>query len=346
VCALGALIVSWCAVACAQERVRVLLLEPIAPTPLERELLTRLKGELGAAGIDVIPAPLEAGRDPSLAVASDGRELDVEAAFAAKEMKDSDPGSKAQPTLRLWLSDRVTGELFVEDGRELDGSLLASALAVQGFELLSARVDDWRWRSTAPAPAPPPPPPAVPEPPPPPTELGVGLQVGLLYDPPSGEAALTPMARITYMPGPLHSVSATLDLGVRLSVAGFGSDLVLEAADRHVDVTQSFALLEGIVAVDSRSWLSPYAAAGFGAYRVGVEGVGGTPSLGRSENTLSALGGAGGGLSLRPLQHWLGLVEAQALFALQPTAVEVGSTRAATLGRPLLVFTLGIGAVF
>jgi hypothetical protein len=154
------------------------------------------------------------------------------------------------------------------------------------------------------------------------------------------------MVRVTYMPGPFHEVAGAADLGVRLSVAGFGTVLVLDATDRHVDITQSFALIEGVVALDSRSRLSPFAAAGFGAYRVGVEGVGGTPSLGRSENTLSALGGVGGGLSLRPLQHWLALVEAQALFALQPTAVEIGPTRAATLGRPLLVFTVGIGAVF
>jgi hypothetical protein len=324
------------------------VLEPTTPTALERELLTRLTGELGAAGLEVIRRPLSLGSDAATAVISEGSELAPIAAFATKETPRADEPAQSGSSLRLWLSDRVTGTVLVEDGKEVDGSSVASSLAVQGFELLQARVAIWRWRRTdaptpaAPAPAPKPPPPVLPAPRAS-DELSAAMHVGLLYDAASGGTAFTPMIRLVYTPALTRSATIGVDLGARLSVAGFGEATVLAARGRQIDVVQSFALVESVVSLNSEGWLRPFGSAGAGAYRVDVDGVGSAGAVGRSVDTLSAIAAAGVGLAAYPLRHWILHVEAQGLFAFQPTAVQVGSTRAATLGLPLFVFSIGCG---
>lgn len=324
----------------------MIVLEPAAPTPLEHELLTRLIGELGAAGIEVLRVPLPPGSDPAAEVATRGSELSVVAAYATRE-DPADPGSGVK-TLRLWLADRVTGTVLAEDGQDDETSSLASSLAVQGFELLRAREAEWGWRRTSPPPPPPPPPPAPPVVPPPSpveAELTAAMHVGLLLDAPTGGSALTPMARVSYEPAFTRGLGA-FDVGVRLSVAGFGTPTVVEAPDRRVDVVQSFALLDGVVTLDGGGWLHPFASGGAGAYHVDVNGVGSGPIVGRSEKTMSPIAAAGFGLEVQPWRHWVGVLEAQGLFALHPTAVEASGTRAATFGRALLVFSFGLGVTW
>jgi hypothetical protein len=348
--ALAALVAGWHGLGAAREqarwRERVLVLVPESPTPLEHELVTRLAGELGAAGIEVVRLPLPPGSDPAALVATHGSELGAVAAYATREEASREPASAAK-TLRLWLADRVTGTVLAEAVRDADASSLASSLAVQGFELLQAREAEWRWLRTAAQPPAPPVAPSLPPPTAPPVaaRLTAAMQLGLLLDAASGGSALTPMARVSYEPSFARGLGA-LDVGERVSLAGFGAPTVLDAAARRVDVVQSFALLEGMVALDGSDWLHAFATAGAGAYHVDVNGIGGGELVGRSEATLSPLGSAGLGLELQPWRHWIGLVEAQALFALHPTAVEAEQTRAATFGRTLLVFSLGLGVTW
>jgi hypothetical protein len=167
------------------------------------------------------------------------------------------------------------------------------------------------------------------------------MHVGLLLDAPTGGSALTPMARAGFEPAFWRELGV-FDLGVRLSLAGLGAPTVVEAPDRHVDVVQSFALLEGVLTLDG-GWLHPFASGGGGVYHVGVNGVGSGEIVGRSERTLSPIAAAGVGLELQPWRPWVGVLEAQGLFALHPTAVETSGTRAATFGRALLVFSFGLG---
>lgn len=324
------------------------MLEPMTPTALEQELLTRLTGELGAAGLDVIRLPFSRTSDAAHAVSSEGSDFAPVAAFATQEIRGAGNASGPASTLRLWFCDRVTGTVLVEEGKEARGSSLASSLAVQGFELLQASRAVWRWRPPTSAPPAPAEPVAAPRLPPARAvsyrrELTATLHVGLLYDAPSGETALTPLARLAYAPELTRGLVPRVDLAARLSVAGFGATTVLVAEGRQVDVIQSFALLESVVSFDSGGWLRPYGSAGAGAYQVNVNGVDGAGSVGRSERTLSPLAAAGVGLAAFLGHPWVVHVEAQGLFALQPTAVQIGLTRAATLGRPLLVFDVGFG---
>jgi hypothetical protein len=153
------------------------------------------------------------------------------------------------------------------------------------------------------------------------------------------------VARISYEPAVARRLGV-VDLGVRLSLAGLGAPTVVEAPERRVDVVQSFGLLEGVVTLDGGGWLHPFASGGAGMYHVEVDGVGSGEIVGRSEDTMSPIGSAGVGLELQPWRHWIGLFEAQGLFALHPTAVEASGTRAATFGRALLVFSFGVGVTW
>jgi hypothetical protein len=330
----------------AQERYRVLVLSPAASTPLERELSSRLKGELAAAGFDTVSLPLAPGADPESAVAVDGQELEAAAAFAVGSISVEGAAPQRGAQLRLWLYDRVAKVLVSRIGPELEGSAAPSLLAVQGVELLQARVADGRWRSPTVPETPPPPPPA-------PASVPVRthaefiatLNVGLLWDTGSGGVAPSPLLRLAYVTGaPQDGVH--VDFGARISVAALGAASVLGPPERHVDVVQSFALLEGVAVLDPGGWLRPFGALGAGAYHVSVEGVTEGPAVGRSEDTWSPMAGLGIGLDARPLGPLVALLEAQGLLALHGTAVDYGAARVATFGRPLLVFSAGLGVAW
>lgn len=337
----------WPRVVEAEEQYRVLVLTPVAPTALERELMTRLNGELGAAGFEVLSLPL-IGSDAERAVVSQGSELRPVAAFAMADRVPAGASPGAGSTLRLWLSDRVAGKLLLEEGQALDGSPAARLLAVRGVELLEARVADRRLPpQTAPPPLAPPPRAARPKTAARgPSELMTTLDLGVLFDAPSGGAALSPMFRLSYTARTSEASGGGVALGARLNVAALGAPTVLRALERRIDVVQRFALLDAIIVLNPDGVLRPFAALGAGVYGVHVQGVGPAPAIGRSEGTSSPVAAAGIGVAAHPLQHLVGRIEAQGLLAFPPTAVELEAIRVATFGRPLLVFSIGLGIVF
>jgi hypothetical protein len=336
--ALAALLALWVSAARAQDARRVLVFESASAGPLERELEIRLKAELAAAGFEVVALPRADAAGAQRDVTALGAEYEPLAAFAIVEEQRANAGGGPSSLLRLWLSDRKRGSLQqLEREHALPGSRAASTLAVQGVEWLRARVLELQRPAPEPAPAPI----ALPLPAPPPApapRLIPAIDLGVLLDGATGGAALTPLLRLGYV-----SEAGALGMGARLSLAGLGTATVLETALRQVEVDQSFALLEAVATLEVSSWLRPMAVAGAGAYRVSVHGVAPTPLVGRSEVTVSALGSLGVGVLLRPFGAWVGKLEAQSLFALQPTAVEIESTRIATFGRPLWVFSAGLG---
>lgn len=333
---------AWTERASADAPYRVVVLQPVTPTAREGELLTRLKGELGAAGFEVHGLSLSPGADPEHAVTVQGHELDPVATFAVAELvADSETPRDAGSRLQLWLSDRIQGVTLRQVGPDRgDVSQAANLLAVQGVELLQARVADWRWQ-------PEPQPPLREAPAPglviqgPPAQVTATVDLGVLLEAASGGAALTPLARISYSD---ELQGWDVELGARLSVAGLGTPTVLQAWLREVEVGQDFALLEGLLAFNPGGWLRPYASLGAGAYRVSVEGVGHEQAIGRSHATWSAAGTVGAGISAHPFRPLLCKLEAQGLFALRPTTVQIDSADVTSFGRPLLVFSFGVGA--
>jgi hypothetical protein len=309
---------------------------------LERELSTRLKGELGAAGFDVLSLTLAAGAVAEDAIRVQDSGFNALAVFAIAH-REGNTGSLADEGsgLQLWLSNPTQGATLISAGPgQHEDAQAATLLAVQGAELLRARLADWGQQQVAPAP--------IKEklpslPRQDRAQITAALALGVLVEGNSGAAALTPLLRIGYAPGRDPALGVGLQWGLRLSVAGLGTPSVLQGSLRHVNVRQSFALLEAVTALDSGGWLRPFASLGAGAYRVGVEGVGGDQAIGRSAETGSAVGAVGLGLSAHPLGALVGEVEAQGLFALRPTEVQIDRTEVARFGRPLFSLTIGIG---
>jgi hypothetical protein len=136
-----------------------------------------------------------------------------------------------------------------------------------------------------------------------------------------------------------------IELGIRLSAAGFGKATVIQAPGLHIDVMQSLLLGEVIGVSSADAPVRAFASLGGGAYRVEVEGVGAEQAVGRLQDTWSGIVTAGAGISLHALSPWYLELEGQGLFAMSTTSVRMDSTSTtlATFGRPLFLFSLGIG---
>jgi len=333
----------WSPFVSGQDPLRVLVLEPAEPNPRERELSTRLKGELGAAGFDVRSQALPKEGDLRVAVAVQGSEVEPVAAFAiASSTTEIEPGAEPTVGLQLWLSDRIEGAIILqaaEDGR--GGPKAVSLLAVQGVELLQARVAASRLRTAPPLPeldAPPP----EPEP-----DRGarirLGAGIGVFLEAGTGGTAPSPVLRLGSSWPVQVGAHESVELGVRLSAAGFGKATVIRAPELHVDVMQSFVLGEIVGASSAQAPLRGFVSLGGGAYRVEVEGVGDEEAVGRLQDTWSGVLAGGAGLSMHALSPWYVELEGQGLFAVRPTSVQIAEERVATFGRPLFLLSFGIG---
>lgn len=336
----------WSLPAWSQQSPRVLVLEPAQPNPRERELSTRLKGELGAAGFEVMSQPLPVDGDLRVAVAVQGSELDPVAAFAiASTANETDPGEQPAFGLQLWLSDRVEGAIILqaaEDGR--GGAKAVSLLAVQGVELLQARVAASKLQTELR-------PPELDAPPPPPSQpersvrFRLGAGIGVFLEGSSGGTAPSPVLRMSSSWPILVTEQHAIELGIRLSAAGLGKATVIQAPSLQIDVMQSLVLGEVIGATSADAPVRAFASLGGGAYRVEVEGVVAEQAVGRLQNTWSGTATAGAGVSLHALSPWYLELEGQSLFAMSTTSVRMNSasTTLATFGRPLFLFSLAIG---
>jgi len=333
----------WAPFASGQDAPRVLVLEPAEPNPRERELSTRLKGELGAAGFEVLIQSLPTEGDLRVAVVVQGSELAPVAAFAiASSATEIEPGQEYMVGLQLWLSDRIEGAIILqaaEDGR--GGPKAVSLLAVQGVELLQARVAASKLKTEIR-------PPQLDAPPPEPepdrgARIRFGAGIGVFLEAGTGGTAPSPLLRLGSSWPVQFGAHQSVELGVRLSAAGFGKATVIVAPELHVDVMQSFAVAELVGASSAEAPFRGSLSLGGGAYRVEVEGVGAAEAVGRLEDTWSPVAVAGAGLSLHALSPWYVELEGQGLFAVRPTSVQIAEESVATFGRPLFLVSLAIG---
>lgn len=313
----------------AQEPQRVLVLERAVVGELEQEALSRLKGELRSLDFEVITLPLAAERDPEQAVNADGGELAPIAAFAL---------AAHGAGLRLWMSDRVAHRLSVQDWAEAD-ERLAATVALQGVELVRARLAE-----PAPAPPPrdvvtPPPPPAF-APPAPGPRLQAQAGVALALEPDARLQSFLPLVRVSL--GARLSALCACAGGVRVGAGAFGTALRLEDDGGSARVTQTLLLADLVLELWPDAALRPFAALGGGVDRRRVEGRAGTGFIARTEDALSPLGSAGLGLVADTFGPLALSLESQALIAARPARVQIADSLAATLGRPSFLISLGL----
>src|SRR5262245_27648602 len=129
------LLLSLSSAALAQYRPRVVLLQPPALDEPSSEVLARVRGELEAAGYELVVQPMPPDASPMDAVESAGRELYPKVVLLVQQEVDEETGTHE---VELWLSDRSLGRTFVQRVEVEDQSATRGAqwVAVQAVELV------------------------------------------------------------------------------------------------------------------------------------------------------------------------------------------------------------------
>jgi hypothetical protein len=333
----------------AQYRHRVVVIEP-ATDDGAGEVRARLRGELRAAGFDVIALPAPSSGDAREVSETSARELHPAAVlFVASSL---DP---AAPTAgEIWLSDRLLRRTFVLKFSldATDPSRDAARVAVQAVEVLKADLAELALTRQE---APPPPRPVVvpapelePEPPaaaPANFEPRVEAAVGMLQGFSGLSAALTPVLRIgSELPEPWFGAEAPA-LDVLASFAAFGGELRIRRAAGEARVKQTLGTLSVGARFADEQVAQPFVFVSSGVYGVRVDGLG-TSGLSRSADTWSAVSGGGGGLFVQPTSGVAIVLSGELLTAWSRTIVNIAEQRVASAGAPLLLLTAGVAGVF
>jgi hypothetical protein len=304
---LALLVVLAPATALAEYRHRVVLLEQPNTDEASTEVLARLRGELTAAGFEVVllPAPVEG--DPAEVSETAARELHPAAVILVIER----PADDTEPRrIELWLSDRLSRRTFVQSLPidPDDAGRGYRRLAVQSVELLKARLAELML--TRPLEPPPkkekPPPPPPPPPPPKKKEPGVGgrLAAGatLLQGFEGVDSSIAPRVRagVTLPAGSIQGAPFAVDLGGTLSI--FGTKQTVNTAGGTATVGQTLGTVDVGLRFDRGATLQPVLSASAGLYAVSIEGKSEGSHVGNDEQTYSMFTSVGAGIWLQPAQ--------------------------------------------
>jgi hypothetical protein len=337
------------ATARAEYHRRVLLLEHPTDNDSDRELLTRVRAELSAAGFEVIVLDVSEA-DPKQAVESVGHELHPASVLLIEHLPVSDaPGSGG---VELWLADRMLRRTFVlrlkpsdSDGQELDPaanrSREAARVAVQAVELVKARLAELAVTREPSATAPPPPRPVTP---PAPVERGLHpnltLAVGLLDGFEPGQVTLTPVLRLGLVL-PERWTGPVLALELRGGFVGLGRAARIEQGPAAATVRHTAANLDAVMRFLPKMAVQPWLSLGAGFLALDVAGVAPDPYRNHATRTLSGLVAASAGLWLRPLPNFGLALEGQLMNAWSKTVVRIAGEDAGEVAAPLLLLSSG-----
>lgn len=336
-CALGVLLAS--SGALAEYRHRVLLLERATSDEASREVTTRVRAELSAAGFDVLVVPAQES-DPQAAVESAGRDLHPASVLL---IEPEDGGSD------LWLADRMLRKTVVlrlrsEPGRGQE----AARIAVQAVELVKARLAELavtrEHEASRPA-APPPSQSFVAEPETRGARPNLTLGVALLEGFQRSQNAISPVIRLG-VALPEGWTGDVLALDLRGSFIGLGRAARIEQGAGAATLRHTAVALDAVMRFLPQRRLQPFVSLGGGFLALDVAGVAPDPYRNSAARTLSGLVNASGGIWLKPLSS-VGLVlEAQLLQAWSKTVVRIAGEDAAEVAAPLLVLSGGLMAEF
>jgi hypothetical protein len=307
----------------------VVVLEPVASSPIARHCLTRIREELAASGFEVSSAALGPQHDP----VSVARSMEDQVAAIAVIALAGEPG---EPGAELWILDRVGAKPEVRrvPASSEDPERLPEVLAIRTTEVLKASA--LRFLVEAPVPAtptavapisPPPPPPAASPP-------VLGLEAGVsLFESVGGPGlAALPLARVRARLGDR--------LFVRLTVAALGSRPSVRALSGSASVGQSLGMAELALALrPGRRW-RPVFTVGAGALHVESDGEGITPYHGLDQTRWVAALDAGAGVLATFGGSFSAAFELHALVATPHPTVRFDGVDQATIGFPALLATL------
>jgi len=334
----------------AQYRHRVAVLDP-PNEPESAELRARLRGELVAAGFEVVVVPSPEGQDPKLLAESVAGTLHPAAVVYARPPLTTD----AEASGELWISDRLVKRTFVLRYRTAGTTPdEAARVAVQAVEVLKA---DLAELSVTRAPPPEPPPKRAPTvvvaKQPEFRALRVPVELGAAVLPGFGGlgSTWTPVLRAGVTLPATWEESEPPHLDVRARVAGLGGDVSVEAKEGEARVRHTLVGLEVALRLLPKSPIQPFFLACVDAYGVHVEGRSAS-AVAHTERTWSVATGGGLGLFIQPFIHararpdvalaLTGELEA----AWMPTEIRIAERKVATVGSPTALLGAGVVGVF
>jgi hypothetical protein len=337
--------------ALGQYRHRVVLIDQPSTDEASTEVLARVRGELTAAGFEVVLLPATVEGDPAVVSETTGRELHPAAVIFVIEK----PAEGSEPRrIEVWLSDRLSRRTFVQslpvEADEAGRGYLR--LAIQAVELLKARLAELMVTNMPDLPPPPKPPPEpeLPPPPPPPEPPGIGGRIAggvALFQGFEGLGS-TFAARVragaTFPVGSIRGSPFVLDIGG--TVAGLGSKATLSTAGGEAEVGQALGTLDVAVRFDRGGTLQPVLLVSGGAYAVTIDGTTDEARIGREEQTWSMFTSVGAGAWIQPARAFAIELEGQVGRAWAKTIVRIDGEEAAETGSPLVVLSVAAVGVF
>lgn len=338
----------------ADYRHRVVLLEPPAAES-SVEVRARLRGELSAAGFEVVTLPIPEIKDPKLTSETAARDLQPSAVLFVTEPEG--PSDQVRQAA-IWISDRLLRRTFVltysmdpaDPGRD------SARVAVQVAELLKADLaelsvtrEERPKREPEPKPEPPPPPLESPEPSPP-ERLGDGVRVeggvALLQGFDGFGASLTPLVRLgTSLPS-FWFRRAPIAIDLVLTGAAFGSAARTEQEGSSATMRQSLATFGVTARFAPTSAVQPMLSVSSGAYRMAWAGSAEPPFTANDGHTWSGVSGAGAGVWLEPTGGFALTLQGEVLAAWARTVVRLEGERAASAGSPMALVSATLVGVF
>jgi hypothetical protein len=339
-------------VAQAQYRHRVVLIDQPSTDEASTEVLARVRGELTAAGFEVVLLPATVEGDPAVVSETTGRELHPAAVIFVIEK----PAEGSEPRrIEVWLSDRLSRRTFVQSlPVEADEAGRGyRRLAIQVVELLKARLAELmvtNMPELPPQPPKPPPEPDEPPPPPPPEPPGVGGRIAggvVLFQGFEGLGS-TFAARVragaTFPVGSIRGAPFVLDIGG--TIAGLGSKATLSTAGGEAEVGQALGTLDVALRFDRGGTLQPVLLVSGGAYAVTIDGTTDEARIGREEETWSMFTAVGAGAWIQPTPAFAIELEGQVGRAWAKTVVRIDGEEAAETGSPLVLLSVAAVGVF
>jgi hypothetical protein len=321
----------------------VAVVRPLDPGPMITEVVTRVRGELVAAGFQVALVDHVPGIDPGVELRTVARHLHPLAIFGIFEQPESGAAD-------VWIADLVIGKTLVQrvepDPREgAPGKEGSSVQALRAVELLRASLLELVVERSNLAQAPAPPPPRdVAEAPlrepsaQPPRASSIGFEAGaaVLHSFEGIGPAVLPLLRVVYQPMPRVSL--------RLTASGLGTRPSVEAPGGQASVAQEFGLFEVAPVLLADSLVRPLLSVGVGAYHLQAEGAATAPYEASTQQVWTAVFDAGGGAYLAAGRHFGLALEAHVLFTSTSPVVRIAQLEAGSAGRPSVAGSLTLVA--
>ena len=314
-------------------RGRVVVLVPPIEDDVMRNALARISGELAAAPLKTITAPIDPDSDIMAQIESAGNDRAATAAFAI--VRDRDPVSGR---VTVWVSNRVTGITTVErmhvEGGNVDRA--AARLAVETVELVRASLAEL-WPSPPVSTAKP----AIVEPPAvsPRARFALAVGFGRLADLGGAPGFWAPQITAAY--------GRAGGFGVRVSASGSASAADVSTDMGSARLRRGMLMIGAIRTFRADRTVRPLIGLGAGVQRLSGEGTATAPEqAARDGSTITGLVTASAGVALALGTRFAAFVEADLLLAASQVEIRLAGTDVATFDRLSLYTHAGLLATF